>query len=101
MIKMNDDYENMDRGAFVRKYTDTEKGEQKSVVMTVRLNKEEMKLLKAVKKAIEQPKDSTAVKTLFYIGAFDVLHDKKTNYIISTLFKNKRNNERTGIQEFE
>jgi len=76
--------------AFYSTKTEEERKKEKSIVMTIRLNIEE------VKKAIEQPKDSTAVKTVFYIGCFDVLHDKKVNYIISTLFKNKRNNERTG-----
>jgi len=82
--------------AFYSTKTEEERKKEKSIVMTIRLNKEELAMLEEVKKAIEQPKDSTAVKTVFYIGCFDVLHDKKVNYIISTLFKNKRNNERTG-----
>ena len=81
---------------FYNTKTEEEKAKDKSIVLTVRLNKEELQLLKDVKAAIEQPKDSTAIKTLFYIGCYDVLHDKKVNYILSTLFKNKRNNQRTG-----
>jgi hypothetical protein len=93
LSKMTD---NLIHEPFTRKKTDEEKAKEKSVVMTIRLNQEELDMLKQVKEAIEQPKDSTAVKTVFYIGCFDVLHDKKVNYILSTLFKNKRNNERTG-----
>jgi len=95
---MND---NMIYEPFTRTKTDEEKAKEKSVVMTIRLNQEELAMLKEVKKAIEQPKDSTAIKTVFYIGCFDVLHDKKTNYILSTLFKNKKNNKRNGIIDFE
>ena len=87
---------NLIQEPFTRTKTEEEKAKEKSIVLTVRLNKEELEMLREVQKAIEQPKDSTAIKTLFYIGAFDVLHDKKTNFIISTLFKNKRNNYRTG-----
>lgn len=90
---MNDPFE---RPAFYKKTLDEDKDKSKGVVMTVRLNAEELEMLQQVKKAIEQPKDSTAIKTVFYIGCFDVLHDKKTSYILETLFKNKRNNERTG-----
>jgi hypothetical protein len=87
--------------AFVNQTLEEDKPKNKGVILTVRLNEEELELLKQVKKAIEQPKDSTALKTLFYIGAFDVLHDKKTAYIVETLFKNKRNNERNGLSEIE
>ena len=91
----------MIREPFTRTRTDEEKATHKSVVLTIRLNQEELAMLKDVKAAIEQPKDGTAIKTLFYIGAFDVLHDQKTRYIVETLFKNKRNNARNGIGEFE
>jgi hypothetical protein len=86
---------------FTSKRTDEDKAKDKSVVMTIRMNREDLALLKEVKNAIEQPKDSTALKTLFRIGAFDVLHDQKTRFILDTMFKNKRNNERTGIAEFD
>lgn len=82
--------------AFYRKKLDEEKAKEKSTVMTIRLNKEQMAMLEEVQKAINQPKASTAIKTLFYIGCYDVLQDQKTRYIIDTLFKNDRNNERTG-----
>ena len=86
----------IEKEKFVNYTLDEDKDEKKSVVMTIRLNQEELAMLEEVKKAIEQPKDSTAIKTIFYIGAYDVLHDKKIAYILETLFKNRRNNERTG-----
>lgn len=67
---------------------------------TVRLNEEERKVLDECKKIIEQEKDSTALKTLAWIGA-NVIHDQNTSYILGTIFKNKRNNKRLGIIEFE
>lgn len=69
-------------------------------IFTVRFNKEERKELNAFKKFIEQPKDSTALKTAAKIGML-VLHDKKIEQIISILFINRRNNERNGIREIE
>lgn len=81
---------------FVRKKTDEEKAQEKGTRLTLRLNEEELKMLKEVKVAIEQPKDSTAIKTMFYLAYYNVIHDKKTRYLLETLFKNKRNNERTG-----
>jgi len=77
-----------------RKYNlDDEK--EKPDTFTIRLNMEERGLLNQCKGLIEQSKDSTALKTLAWIGA-KVIHEEKTKYIIDTLFKNKRNNERTG-----
>ena len=63
---------------------------------SVRLNDEERALLDVCKKIIEQQKDSTALKTLAWIGA-KVIHEPKTAYLIETLFKNKRKNDRLGI----
>lgn len=69
-------------------------------VFSVKINKDERLLLDKCKMVIEQPKDSTALKTLAWIGA-KVILEEKTNYIISTLFKNKRNNERNNIHDFD
>jgi len=77
-----------------------EDGKERPDIITLRLNKEERKLLDNCKILLEQTKDSTAIKTLTYVGA-NVLHDKKTGYILSTVFKNKRNNKRSGIVDFE
>ncbi len=67
---------------------------------TVRLNDEERKLLDLSKKVIEQSKDSTALKQLAWIGA-KVLHEEKTTFMLSLVFKNKAKNSRMGIIDFE
>lgn len=87
---------NLIRAPFTRKKLDEEKAKEKGCRLTIRLNEEEKKMLKKVKLAIEQPKDSTAIKTMFYLAYYNVIHDEKTRYLLKTLFKNKRNNQRTG-----
>ena len=67
---------------------------------TIRLNKDERSILNECKSIIEQPKDSTALKTLALIG-YKCITSEETKYIINVLFKNKRNNDRLGIAEFE
>ncbi len=74
--------------------------DQKTDSFTVRLNPEERDLLDKCKRILEQPKDSTAFKQLARIGA-KVLHDQKTEFIIKTVFDNKRKNKRLGIIDFE
>lgn len=74
--------------------------EKKRDIVPVALNPEEREILDACKLLIEQSKDSTALKTLAFIGA-KVIHSSETKYIIEVLFKNKRNNKRLGIAEFE
>lgn len=80
-----------------RKYNLEEKSRDN---FTCSLNKEERGILEASKKILEQPKDSTALKTLAWIGA-KVIQEPKTAYILQAVFKNKLNNERVGIADFE
>jgi len=75
--------------------------EKKTDTFTCRLNDEERKLFNLAKNRIEQPKDSTAMKQLAWIGIKKVLHDPAAAYMIETLFKNRSKNERLGITEFE
>lgn len=67
---------------------------------TVALNSEERELLEKCKLILEQKKDSTALKQLAWLGA-KTLQEEKISYLLGTLFKNKRKNERLGIVEFE
>lgn len=69
-------------------------------VISLKMNKEDQALLKHCQEVLNQSKDGTAIKTLLYIGA-KVLLEEKTGYIISTIFKNKRNNKRNNIIEFD
>jgi len=81
-------------------YNLPEDGKKKPDTFTVRLNKEQRADLEACKKLLNQPKDSTAFKQLATIGS-KVLHDPITGKIITTVFDNKRKNERLGIVEFD
>jgi hypothetical protein len=81
--------------------TQEERAKDKRQTFTVSINKNERKWLDEGKKQIEETKDSTALKKLAYIGYLNVLHDDKTYHIINTLFKNKKNNERIGIIDFD
>lgn len=89
------DNDNMQRPAFESKTLEEDKG--KGGVLSLRLNAQEMQMLKEVKHALEQPKDSTAIKSMFYLAYYNVIQDQKTKYLLATLFKNKRNNERSGV----
>jgi hypothetical protein len=74
---------------------------KKHDTFTVKLNAEERALLDECKNTIEQAKDSTALKQLAWIGA-KVLRQDATQMVITTLFKNKQRNDRTGVSvEFE
>ena len=73
---------------------------EKPDVLTLRLNKQERRELEVCKEILEQSKDSTAIKQLAELGKI-VLHDHLTGRVINTLFKNKRNNSRLGIADFD
>jgi len=74
--------------------------DDKRETFTVSINAYERSLLDKCKVILEQKKDSTALKQLAWIGA-KVLHDEKTAYVLASIFKNKRNNRRSGIVEFD
>ena len=89
-----------DKKPFVRYKLDEEKAKEKEVRLTICMNKAEMAMLDLDKGVLEQSKNSTALKQLWMVGR-NVLHDKKTGLILRSLFKNRRNNERSGIIDFE
>lgn len=74
--------------------------EKKIDSFTCRLNEEERKLLDSCKSILEQKKDSTALKMLAWYGA-KVLHEEKTSFLLSLVFKNKSKNSRLGIIDFD
>lgn len=74
--------------------------DKQSDTFTVRLSDNDRIILNQAKKVLEQPKDSTALKMLATIGS-NVLQQQKIKFILSTVFKNKRKNWRTGISEFD
>jgi len=77
-----------------------EDGQEKPDMVSNRLNKYKRAVLDSSKKLLEQPKDSTALWTLAELGA-NVLHGNETGMILRTIFKNKRNNKRNNISDFE
>lgn len=81
-------------------YTLEEDKDSKADSFTVWLNKEERTELEVCKQILEQRKDSTALKTLAWIGS-KTIREPKTSYILGAIFKNKRKNKRIGIVEFE
>ena len=83
-----------------RSYTLEEEKRGDVKVISLKLNKDEQRLLADSQKIIEQSKEGTAIKTLAWIGA-KVIREEKTKYIIETLFKNKRNNKRNNIIDFD
>jgi len=74
--------------------------EKKRDTFNVNVNAEEREALDRAKLIIEQTKDSTALKQLAFIGA-KVLQEEKVSYLLATIFKNKRNNNRAGLVDFD
>ena len=68
--------------------------------ISLKINKEERLLLERCKAILEQAKDGTAIKQLMFIGA-KVIHEDKNQYLLGLVFKNKRNNARIGVADFE
>lgn len=81
-------------------YTLDEDKKEGVKVTSLKLNLDDQALLKKCQEVLNQKKEGTAIKSLLYLGA-KVLLEEKTLFILDTVFKNKRNNKRNGILEFE
>ena len=68
---------------------------EKPDIFTIRLNGQERKELNEIKVLVDQPKDSTALKLMAYIG-YLILHSPLERDILAAVFINKKNNERSG-----
>jgi hypothetical protein len=77
-----------------------EERDKDAVVLTIRLNKEELALLQEDMRLLEQPKQSTAIKQLMGLGR-NVLHDNLMGSFFRIIFANKRRNQRQGIVDYE
>ena len=77
-----------------------ERDQDKTRVFSIRLNDEELLWLQDGAKILQQERLTTAIKQLAKIGSI-VLHDSQTKEIITSIFGNKRRNERIGILEVE
>lgn len=89
----------IEKKPFVPYTLEEDRKEKNFEIISVKMNREEYAKLQELKRRIEQPKDSTAIKTLMELGA-EVILDSKTALILDTVFKNKRNNQRTGLNNF-
>ena len=69
--------------------------DRKKETVSIWFNSDERAELDRIKLFIEQPKDGTAIKTLMMLGT-KLLDDDKIVALVNTLFKNKRNNRRSG-----
>jgi len=96
---MNDGKKMLDKKQF-RSYTLEEDRKDEGKIFTVRMSKEELRVLEEDMKLLHQPKASTALKKLAEIGHI-VLHSPQTGEIIKTVFKNKANNMRSGNEIIE
>ena len=90
----------LEREAFTRTRLDEERAKDRSKVVPVRLNKEELQALEEAGLIIEQEKISSVIKTLMNFGLI-VIHKPETQAILQAVFKNKLNNKRQGITVVE
>lgn len=80
-----------------RKYRlDEEKKHDKSKVVPVRLNIDELNALEVAGQVLEQEKISSVIKTLMNLGLI-AIHKEETALLLDVVFKNKLNNKRQGI----
>lgn len=73
-----------------------ERDKEKSKVITIRLNVEELRDLEKLATVLRQEKLGTTIKQLMRLGSH-VLHDPQTRWLVDTLFINEKNNKRIGI----
>lgn len=77
-----------------------ERKKDKHEAFTVWINKEDREMLNKAKKVLQQTKDSTAFKTLAWIGAKE-LGSEKIAYILQQVMSNKRKNKRLNVVDFQ
>lgn len=81
---------------FIPTRLEEDRAKDKSKVITVRLNLEELEMLESDARLLRQEKIGTAIKQGWLIGR-NVLHRPEMEAIIDTVFNNERRNERLGI----
>lgn len=86
----------IEKEAFVPYKDQDERDQEKSKVITIRLNVDELRDLEELGKLLRQEKLGTVIKQLMKLGSH-VLHDPQTEWLVETLFINERNNKRLGI----
>ncbi len=86
----------IERAGFQPYKEQEERDQEKSKVITLRLNRAELADLELLAVLLRQEKLGTTVKQLMKLGSH-VLHDPQTRWLVDTLFINERNNKRQGI----
>lgn len=86
--------------AFESVRMEAERADDKSKVITVRLNLAELEALEADARVLRQEKVGTTLKQVWEIG-HTVLHSPQTLAVLEAAFNNERRNERLGIVEVE
>ena len=86
---------------FRAKILDEERKEPHGI-QSLRLNKQDVTILKQCGKLLEEEKTSSTIKKLMYLGA-SALHEGLQGRICQTLFKKREQNKRLGIliEQFE
>ena len=67
---------------------------------TIRLNDDQMKVVKECQKVLHQKKVATTIKQIFFLGANDLL-DEKMIKKLDIIYKNKVNNKRNNVMDFD
>lgn len=86
----------MEKPDFIPQRLSEERAKDKSKVITVRLNIEELRALEASARLLRQEKLSTVLKQLADLGQI-VLHSPQTSAILGICFNNDRRNKRIGL----
>ena len=86
--------------AFESVREEVERADDKSKVITLRLNLAELDGLEADARLLRQEKLGTTLKQVWEIGHI-VLHNPQTRAILEAAFNNERRNERLGIVDVE
>ena len=74
--------------------------DKKDKPVPIRLNSEEWEMIEDTSIIIQQAKISTTIKFLMSIG-YKCIKEPKNHYMLTALFKNKKNNERNNITLFD
>jgi len=74
--------------------------DKKDKPVPIRFNSEEWDFIEDASNIIQQSKTSTTAKFLMRIG-YECIKERKNELMLTTLFKNRKNNERNNITLFE
>ena len=82
-----------------RRYNNRELDKMEKPV-PIRFNGDDWSIIEDCSNIIQQKKTSTTIKFLMKVG-YKCIKDPKNEYMLTTLFKNRKNNERQNIIDFD